>query len=87
MRQISMSDRPVAPPVETVSLASALDVFLPGLPAPSHAPNLFSMNLNSPFFDRIRVKAAPQPALEQPRCDHPALRRAGRASRPHGAIA
>ncbi|HVB90074.1 MAG TPA: J domain-containing protein [Beijerinckiaceae bacterium] len=29
------------------------------------------MNLNSPLFDRIRVKSAPQPAIEQPRCDFP----------------
>ena len=44
------------------------------------------MNLNSPLFDRIRVKASPAPEPESPRCDHPGCEAAGLHRAPKGRL-
>jgi hypothetical protein len=43
------------------------------------------MNLNSPLFDRIRLKSSPQAAdVEQPKCDYPGCLGAGLHRAPKG---
>ena len=47
------------------------------------------MNLNSPLFDRIRVKRTdpePRPAADGPRCDHPACAMAAEYRAPKGRL-
>jgi curved DNA-binding protein CbpA len=44
------------------------------------------MNLNSPLFDRIRTHAAPQPAVEHPRCDFPGCTTPGEHRAPMGRL-
>jgi DnaJ domain len=57
-----------------------------GLPLRRVAPNLLAMNLNSPIFDRIRVKSEPAPEVEQPRCDHPGCASPGQHRAPMGRL-
>ena len=58
------------------------------MPSSDPAHKVFAMNLNSPLFDRIRVKPAPQieAAPEQPRCDHPGCRALGEHRAPMGRL-
>jgi curved DNA-binding protein CbpA len=65
--------------------ASAATECLPSL-GPAH--NVITMNLNSPLFDRIRVRPAPQPEAtpEQPRCNHPGCRAVGEHRAPMGRL-
>ncbi len=44
------------------------------------------MNPNSRIFDRIRVKAAPEPAPNLPRCDHPGCSHPGEFRAPMGRL-
>ena len=57
---------------------------------PSSGPThkVFAMNLNSPLFDRIRVKPEPQleATPEQPRCDHPGCSAVGEHRAPMGRL-
>ena len=59
-----------------------------GLPLAPLAPNLFWMNLNSPLFDRIRMKTSPesQPEEHQARCDYPGCGAAGEHRAPMGRL-
>lgn len=56
------------------------------LPAPRLGPKDHAMNLNSPFFDRIRVKPEEQPRQEAtgPRCEHPGCPKPGEFRAPKG---
>ncbi len=57
------------------------------LRSPPRTPNVRIMDLNSPLFDRIRVKSRLQPATAAPvkaRCDHPGCQIAGEFRAPMG---
>jgi hypothetical protein len=58
------------------------------LPSSDPVNKVFAMNLNSPLFDRIRMKPAPQleAAPEQPHCDHPGCRALGEHRAPMGRL-
>ena len=58
----------------------------PGLPLRPVAPNLFWMNLNSPLFDRIRMKSSPKQPVERPRCDYPGCAAEGGHRAPMGRL-
>jgi hypothetical protein len=61
--------------------------FNPGsLQSPPATPNVSLMDLNSPIFDRIRVKARPQTEVKpaQIRCDHPGCLLPGEFRAPMG---
>ena len=55
--------------------------------SPAGPPNVLRMDLNSPLFDRIRVKARSQPqaaAAPRAQCEHPGCAQAGEFRAPMG---